>query len=121
MLGRLVRHKRVEHVLETAVRLQARWPKLRVAVVGDGWWARELRDRARQLGLDDVVEFLGYVDEQHKHEELARAWLLAAPSIKEGWGLGVVKPPPTRRRRWVTAMRAAVGVRRRREDRCARG
>ncbi len=91
VLGRLVPHKRVEHVLETAVRLQARWPKLRVAVVGDGWWARELRDRARQLGLDDVVEFLGYVDEQHKHEELARAWLLAAPSIKEGWGLGVVE------------------------------
>jgi len=91
VLGRLVPHKRVEHVFDTALRLQARWPKLRVAVVGDGWWARELRDRARQLGLGQVVEFLGYVDEQRKHEELARAWLLAAPSMKEGWGLVVVE------------------------------
>jgi glycosyltransferase involved in cell wall biosynthesis len=91
VLGRLVPHKRVEHVFQAALRLQARWPKLRVAVVGDGWWARELRDRARRLGLDDVVEFLGYVDEQRKHEELARAWLLAAPSLKEGWGLVVVE------------------------------
>jgi glycosyltransferase involved in cell wall biosynthesis len=91
VLGRLVPHKRVEHVFETAIRLHARWPKLRVAVVGDGWWARELRDRARQQGLDEVVEFLGYVDEQRKHEELARAWLLAAPSLKEGWGLVVVE------------------------------
>jgi glycosyltransferase involved in cell wall biosynthesis len=91
VLGRLVPHKRVEHVFETAARLLARWPKLRVAVVGDGWWARELRDRARQQGLDEVVEFLGYVDEQRKHEELARAWLLAAPSLKEGWGLVVVE------------------------------
>lgn len=91
VLGRLVPHKRVEHIFRAALRLQARWPKLRVAVVGDGWWARELRERARQLGLDDVVEFLGYVDEQRKHEELARAWLLAAPSLKEGWGLVVVE------------------------------
>jgi glycosyltransferase involved in cell wall biosynthesis len=91
VLGRLVPHKRVEHVFETAVRLQARWPKLRVVVVGDGWWASELRDRARQRGLDEVVEFLGYVDEHRKHEELARAWLLAAPSMKEGWGLVVVE------------------------------
>jgi glycosyltransferase involved in cell wall biosynthesis len=91
VLGRLVPHKRVEHVFDTALRLQARWPKLRVAVVGDGWWARELRDRARQLGLGQVVEFLGYVDEHRKHEELARAWLLAAPSMKEGWGLVVVE------------------------------
>ena len=91
VLGRLVPHKRVEHVLEAALRLQSRWPKLRVAVVGDGWWGDELRARTQELGLEDVVEFCGHVDEQRKHEELARAWLLAAPSIKEGWGLVVME------------------------------
>lgn len=91
VLGRLVPHKRVEHVLEAATQLRSHWPKLRVAVVGDGWWAAELRTHAQRLGIDDVVEFCGYVDEQHKHEELARAWLLAAPSIKEGWGVVVVE------------------------------
>jgi glycosyltransferase involved in cell wall biosynthesis len=73
------------------VRLQSRWPKLRVAVVGDGWWADELHARTQELGLEDVVDFCGYVDEQRKHEELAKAWLLAAPSIKEGWGLVVME------------------------------
>lgn len=91
VLGRLVPHKRVEHVLEATTHLLPRWPKLRVSIVGDGWWYRELRARASQLGLDQVVEFWGHVDEQRKHEELARAWLLAAPSIKEGWGLVVVE------------------------------
>jgi glycosyltransferase involved in cell wall biosynthesis len=91
VLGRLVPHKRVEHVLEAAKRLHERWPKLRVAIVGDGWWSGQLRAHARRLGLDDVVEFCGHVDEQRKHEELARAWVLAAPSIKEGWGLVVVE------------------------------
>ena len=56
-----------------------------------------------EAGLDDVVEFLGYVDEQRKHEESARAWLLAAPSIKEGWGLVVVEA--------ATAPGADVGYR----------
>lgn len=90
-LGRLVPHKRVEHVLEAASRLRSRWPKLRVSVIGDGWWRDKLRTRTRDLALVDVVEFCGYVDEQRKHEELGRAWLMAAPSLKEGWGLGVVE------------------------------
>jgi glycosyltransferase involved in cell wall biosynthesis len=91
VLGRLVPHKRIEHVLDATAQLLPRWPKLRLAVVGDGWWRDELHARARHLGLGDAVEFLGYVDDQRKHDELARAWLLAAPSVKEGWGLVVVE------------------------------
>ncbi len=91
VLGRLVPHKRVEHVLDATAHLRTRWPKLRIAVIGDGWWRDELHSRARTVGVADAVEFLGHVDEQRKHEELARAWLLAAPSIKEGWGLVVVE------------------------------
>ena len=91
VLGRLVPHKRVEHVLAAAARLRDRWPELRVAVVGDGWWRDELHRYVDRLGLADMVEFCGHVDEQRKHEELSRAWLLAAPSIKEGWGLVVVE------------------------------
>ena len=50
------------------------------------------------LGVTDVVDFHGHVDEQAKHEELARAWVHLCPSVKEGWGLvvteaGVHRPP----------------------------
>lgn len=91
VLGRLVPHKRIEHVLDATAQLLIRWPKLRVAIVGDGWWREHLFERAHVLGLGEVVEFLGHVDDQQKHDELARAWLLAAPSVKEGWGLVVVE------------------------------
>lgn len=91
VLGRLVPHKRVEHALHAAARLRGRWPALRVSVVGDGWWADELQKAAAQLGVADITEFHGHVDELRKHEELGRAWLLAAPSLKEGWGLVVVE------------------------------
>ena len=91
VLGRLVPHKRVEHVLEAAAALRDRWTGLRVAIVGDGWWAPSLHDRARELMVDDIVEFTGHVTDERKSEEIFRAWLLALPSLKEGWGLVVME------------------------------
>jgi len=91
VLGRLVPHKRVEHVLAAAAELRSDHPDLRVAVVGDGWWAPELVAEAERLGVTDLVEFVGFADEETKHLELSRAWVLALPSLKEGWGLVVME------------------------------
>lgn len=89
VLGRLVPHKRVEHALEVLARLRDRWPGLRLSVVGEGWWEDQLRAEVVRLGVADVVDFHGYVDEQAKHELLAGAWVHLCPSVKEGWGLVV--------------------------------
>ncbi|TDD71705.1 glycosyltransferase family 1 protein [Jiangella aurantiaca] len=91
VLGRLVPHKRVEHALQVAARLRESRPGLRVSVIGDGWWSDRLTAEAKRLGVDDITDFLGFVDERAKHEELARSWLMLAPSVKEGWGLTVVE------------------------------
>ncbi|TFV61731.1 UNVERIFIED_ORG: glycosyltransferase family 1 protein [Bacillus sp. AZ43] len=91
VLGRLVPHKRVEHALEVVARLRDRWPGLRLSVVGEGWWDEELRARAAALRVTDIVDFTGHVDEQTKHEELARSWVHLCPSVKEGWGLVVTE------------------------------
>jgi glycosyltransferase involved in cell wall biosynthesis len=91
VLGRLVPHKRVEHVLAAAATLRRHQPELTVAVVGDGWWAPELATAARAWGVDDIVEFTGHVDETDKARQIARAWVLALPSLKEGWGLVVLE------------------------------
>jgi glycosyltransferase involved in cell wall biosynthesis len=91
VLGRLVPHKRVEHAIEVLARLQDRRPGLRLSIVGEGWWEEELRTRATELGVADLVEFHGFLDEQAKHEELARAWVQLCPSVKEGWGLVVTE------------------------------
>lgn len=91
VLGRLVPHKRVEHVLLAAKALRHDVPGLTVAVVGDGWWAQDLRAAAREIGVDDIVEFTGHVDEREKERQIERAWVLALPSLKEGWGLVVME------------------------------
>jgi hypothetical protein len=84
-----VPHKRVEHALEVTARLRDRWPGLRLSVVGEGWWDRQLRGEVERLGVADVVDFHGYVDEETKHGLLAGAWVHLCPSVKEGWGLVV--------------------------------
>lgn len=88
---RLVPHKRVEHAIEALHQLTDRWPRLRLHVVGDGWWSERLVAHARERGVEDRVIMHGYLDEQAKHEVLSRAWLHLCPSLKEGWGIVVME------------------------------
>jgi glycosyltransferase involved in cell wall biosynthesis len=87
VVGRLVPHKQVEHAIDAAVALRDEFPDLRLHVVGSGWWEAELHEYAAAVGAGDTVVFEGQVDEARKHEIYERAWVLALPSLKEGWGL----------------------------------
>ncbi len=87
VVGRLVPHKQVEHAVDAVVALQAELPGLRLHVVGSGWWEAELAAYVEKVGAGDCVVLEGHVTEEHKHEVYERAWVLALPSLKEGWGL----------------------------------
>lgn len=89
VVGRLVPHKQVEHAVDAALALRERHPDLRLHVVGGGWWEAELHDYAVARGAGETVVFEGHVSEERKHEIYEQAWLLALPSLKEGWGLVV--------------------------------
>jgi glycosyltransferase involved in cell wall biosynthesis len=91
VLGRLVPHKRVELVLEAAAVLRHELPGLQVEVAGEGYWHEALSAKVEELGLQGVVHLRGRVSEQEKSDLLARAWVHAVPSLKEGWGLSVVE------------------------------
>jgi glycosyltransferase involved in cell wall biosynthesis len=91
LVGRLVPHKQVEHAIDAVARLAERWPKLRLEVVGDGWWLDNLRQHAELREVQDRVTLHGWVGEQDKHEIIARSWLHVCPSVKEGWGLAIME------------------------------
>jgi glycosyltransferase involved in cell wall biosynthesis len=91
ILGRLVPHKRVELALEAAARIRRTVPDLQVFVAGQGWWEARVRRAVTRLGMNDAVHLLGYVDDQLKDALLAQSWVLAMPSLKEGWGLAVLE------------------------------
>ncbi|GAB3212173.1 glycosyltransferase family 4 protein [Nocardia tengchongensis] len=91
VLSRLVPHKQIEDAMAAVAGLRDQIPGLHLDVVGDGWWAENLRAHARDLGIADAVTFHGHVDEDEKHRLLARAWVHVLPSRKEGWGLAVIE------------------------------
>jgi glycosyltransferase involved in cell wall biosynthesis len=85
-LGRLVAHKRVDQLIDTVHGLRARWPTLRLHVIGRG-----PEDEALRAMAGDAVVVHGYLDERAKAELLAQSWLNVTLSDGEGWGLAVLE------------------------------
>ncbi|NIA29399.1 MAG: glycosyltransferase [Actinobacteria bacterium] len=90
-LGRLKKYKSVEHVLHALLLVKERFPEIKLLIIGDGDYRRELERRAGALGLGDRVKFTGYVSQEDKVKLLNRVWLVVNPSPKEGWGLTVIE------------------------------
>jgi glycosyltransferase involved in cell wall biosynthesis len=83
-LGRLVAMKRPDDAVSAFRLLTQRFPSAGLWMIGDGPQMPRLR-AAAPAG----VAFLGRVGRQELVERLARAHVLAATSVREGWGLNV--------------------------------
>ncbi len=90
-LGRLVPHKRIEFLIEAVAELRGDFPMVRAAIVGQGAWEPHLRAAARRADVVDHVTFEGFVDDPTKRRALGESWVLALPSVQEGWGLAVIE------------------------------
>jgi glycosyltransferase involved in cell wall biosynthesis len=92
-LGRVVPSKRVQHVVQSLPALSALGFPARLWVVGavQPSYQRQLERLAARLGVGKRVTFWGKVSETQKRDLLRRAHLLAACSVREGWGLMVTE------------------------------
>ena len=86
-VGRLVPHKQVEHAIDAALTLRGDLPDLKLHVVGDGWWHNDLVAYAQSRRAGETVVFHGHVEEDRKQAIYEHCWVMALPSLKEGWGL----------------------------------
>jgi glycosyltransferase involved in cell wall biosynthesis len=83
-LGRLNAMKRPDDAIEAVRTIRARHPDVRLWVLGDGPRLEELQRRN-----DEFVELFGHVSATERELRLARAHVLVATSVREGWGLNV--------------------------------
>jgi len=90
-VGYLYRQKRVDLVLRAAAELASRRRDFRVVIVGDGDQRQRLKAQARELTIEDIVEFHGNLDAAGVKAELQGASALLFPSDYDTWGLVVVE------------------------------
>jgi len=90
-VAHLVARKRQGDVIRALWILRDRYPRLRHLIVGDGPERGRLEGLARQLGLEDRVEFAGQLPNP---EALQAAWtghLFVLPSVDEAFGVAYVE------------------------------
>jgi glycosyltransferase involved in cell wall biosynthesis len=86
-LGRVKKYKGIQHILRAWPEVVSKVSKAKLQIVGDGDYLETLRSLSIKLGLENSVEFPGFVSTQSKVERLRRAHCTIYPSMKEGWGL----------------------------------
>ena len=86
-IGRLVREKGVQHLLEALPLIRDRFPRVRAVIAGQGPHAGELHHLALHLGIDRHVTFAGYIDEETRNQLYAHADVAVFPSLYEPFGL----------------------------------
>ncbi len=89
-LGRLHPIKKVENLLYgAALATEHGWQSFRIEIMGKGTEDYEdfLRSEVQRLGLNERVDFVGFVSGREKYERLASLWALFVPSAQENFGM----------------------------------
>ena len=81
-VGRLIFNKGPQFFLEAIPAVLARYPETRFHFIGDGPMSDDLQRRARELGVQERVEFLG--QREDVAELLRQGSMLVRPSLSEG-------------------------------------
>jgi len=88
-VARLVPTKGVRDLIRAFHLVASTRPSARMAIVGTGPEADPARALARQLGVADHIDWLGFVTEEEKAEVLAASQVFMFPSYEEGWGIAL--------------------------------
>ena len=104
-VGRLVPYKGVDVLLQAMKGLHAA-----AVIVGDGPLRHELQRRARELGIDERVFFLGSLDEAALAAWYSACDLLTLPSITSAEAFGLVQLEAMARGKPVVSTRVQSGV-----------
>lgn len=88
-VGRLSKSKGVEDTILALEKISKEKSNIRLWIVGSGEkeYVNHLKEVATKLNVVSKITFWGFVSDEKKFELMARAHLLLAPSVKEGWGL----------------------------------
>jgi len=93
-LGRLVKRKGCSYLLDAlgVLNEKNRLANVQILILSKGPLEKKLKNQARKLGLDQKVEFTGFVEEEEKPDYLASADIAVFPSTGgESFGIVLVE------------------------------
>jgi glycosyltransferase involved in cell wall biosynthesis len=90
-VGRLVRYKRFDRLVEVLVDLKSRHPGLEAVIAGEGEERTSLQHQIDRRGAGDWLHLPGFVDDDRLVDLYQRAWVAASPSAYEGWGMTITE------------------------------
>jgi len=90
-VSRMAPNKRVDHAIRAMKCLADRNIPAKLQLVGDGECRPALEQLTKTLGLQDRVQFSGWLPGKEKNAEMQRAHFLIHASQREGWGLNVIE------------------------------
>jgi glycosyltransferase involved in cell wall biosynthesis len=86
-VGRLVREKGVQVLLDAVPKILAQCPKTKFVIAGKGPYETELRHQAERLGIAGRIYFTGYVDDEERNSLYGWADVAVFPSLYEPFGI----------------------------------
>lgn len=89
--GRIAHEKGMDVAIDALGRVVRTIPDVRLTIAGDGPERGALEERAKDLGVTEHVEFLGWVEPERMHEVMARCFAVIVPSRREGFGLAALE------------------------------
>ena len=91
-IGRLTKQKRLDLVIKAMNKLTDDFPKLKLKAIGQGDEINSLKLLAKELGLENNIDFLGFV-KKHKDvlKTLKASHLYVSASELEGFGITVLE------------------------------
>jgi glycosyltransferase involved in cell wall biosynthesis len=90
-VGRLTPVKRFHLLIEALAEVKRDIPALEAVIVGEGYERPLLEARVSELGAASWIQLPGRLDDADLVDLYRRAWLLAASSIREGWGMTITE------------------------------
>ena len=90
-LGRIKAYRRLPRLIAMMTEVRKKVPDAELLVAGRGDALEEAKAEAMTLGASDYVIFLDHVGEDEKIRLLQNVWVMATPSMNEGWGMTAIE------------------------------
>jgi len=91
-LGRVEKSKGIADLLAAWQNITKKRARARLIIVGSGSYLSEAEQLASNLGINENVEFTGFVHDEEKYVYLKKSKLLVFPTkAREGWGMVVAE------------------------------